>query len=122
MTQLEIGGNDALAPPEAKLTQRQRIALEYIGHHQPVSSDELGAMLHEERRARGLKGHSSDERCEYCTDEGRSMGAALRQKGLVRFRRHEGGGWYIPSAKTDGKDDEKYSAQLSDTDDDWGGF
>lgn len=88
-------GQPALADPDQRLTPRQRIALEYIGHHAPVGSDELGAFLHEDRRARGGRGHSSEERCDFCTGEGRQMGAALRQKGLVRHRNGDGGGWYL---------------------------
>ena len=96
--QLDLTGQPALVAPDVRLTHRQRMALEYIGHHAPVSSDELGALLHEDRRARGGRGHSSDERCEWCPDEGKQMGAALRLKGLVRFRRGDGGGWYLANA------------------------
>lgn len=94
MNQLDLLGATP-TPPDLRLTHRQRIALEYIGHHAPVSSDELGAFLHEDRRARGGKGHSSDTRCDWCHDEGRHMGAALRAKSLVRHRNGEGGGWHL---------------------------
>lgn len=95
MSQLELDGTPTLAPPEVRVSPRQRLALDYLRHHAPVPSDELGALLHEDRRARGLNGHSADERCRFCADEGKQMGGALRAKGLVRYRRGEGGGWYL---------------------------
>ena len=78
------------------LTHRQGLALRFIVEHGPVTSDELGAMLHDERRSRGGRGHDADERCEWCAEEGSQMGATLRAKELVRFRRGERGGWYAP--------------------------
>lgn len=91
--QLELAGDVALAPPDVKLTARQRIALEHIAAGQPVESDELGAFLHQDRMARGGRGHSVEERCDWCGREGRQMGDSLRRAGLVTFRR--GAGWVL---------------------------
>lgn len=81
--------------PTVKLTARQRLALEFIAANQPVPSDELGALLHEERMQRGGRGHHRDQLCQWCTDEGKQMGAALRRHGLVRQKRHAG--WVLAS-------------------------
>jgi hypothetical protein len=69
-------------PPDLKLTARQRFALEFIAHR-PVSSEELGAALHEYRGA-----HPAQRPCRWCEAEGAGMGARLRQDGLVRFARY----------------------------------
>lgn len=101
MTQLDLTGRPALAPPDTPLTERQRLALQLIAARQPVPSDELGAELHFYRRAHGGSGHSPDERCAWCADEGKQMGAALRKKGLVKMLRDQG--WvlhgYTPTAE-----------------------
>ena len=88
-------------PPDTRLTARQRLALEHIGRHGLVPSDELGAFLHDDRRQRGGRGHHRDERCDYCGDEGGQMGRALERKGLVQRRRANAlrgleGGWHLP--------------------------
>lgn len=111
--------SDTPVDPTVRLTARQRLALEYIGHHQPVASDELGAFLHEERRARGGRGHSADERCDFCQQEGSQMGAALRLKGLVKQRR--GAGWVVSGMSGSSPERPETSAQ-QDGDVDWGGF
>lgn len=69
-------------PPDLKLTKRQRFALEFIAQ-KPVSSEELGAALHEYRDA-----HPATKTCRWCEAEGASMGSRLRQDGLVRFARN----------------------------------
>lgn len=68
-------------PPELKLSKRQRFALEFIARR-PVSSEELGAALHEYRRA-----HVAQKACRWCQAEGAEMGQRLRQDHLVRFAR-----------------------------------
>lgn len=80
-------------PPDVLVTDRQRFALEHISAHQPIPSVELGAVLHQERALRGGSGHPANETCDWCATEGRSMGKALRAKGLVRGRR--GAGWVL---------------------------
>jgi len=74
-------------PPDLRLTKRQRFALELIARL-PLSSESLGAALHERRRAEGGKGHSATTTCQFCKSEGAHMGATLRKKGLVRFARN----------------------------------
>ena len=73
-------------PPDLKLTKRQRFALELIAR-KPLSSEELGAALHEYRMQDGGRGHRAENRCRWCKAEGAHMGAALRRDGLVRFAR-----------------------------------
>lgn len=91
-------------PP--KLTDRQSLALELIREHAPMSSDELGAYLHEDRMRRGGRGHAAVTTCGYCQQEGLNMGGRLRELGLVRFSR-KAGGWYdaeqgIPQGRSTG--------------------
>ena len=83
-------------PPELKLTRRQRFALEFI-HRRPVSSEELGAALHEFRMMEGGRGHRAENRCDWCKPEGASMGSRLRTDGLVKFSRKLGV-WYLREA------------------------
>lgn len=92
--QLNLDGGFAATPAGRTLTPRQQLALAHIASRQPVATDELGAVLHEHRRATGGKGHGRDERCDFCTSEGRQMGEALRRRVLVRYRR--GAGWTLP--------------------------
>lgn len=91
------------------LTDRQALALQFISAHQPVSSDELGAVLHEDRKLRGGKGHDRDTRCEWCVTEGNVVAASLRAKGLVIRKKTVG--WcltgYTPARNTDAYDPTK---------------
>lgn len=80
-------------PPDLKLTKRQRFALELVARR-PVSSEELGAALHEYRMQGGGRGHRSEDRCRWCKAEGAHMGATLRKDGLVRFARYLSV-WYL---------------------------
>ena len=82
----------AATPPELKLTERQRFALEFI-HHLPCSSEQLGAALHERRLQGGGRGHRAEKTCDFCQMEGSGMGASLREKGLVKYARSLGV-WY----------------------------
>ena len=75
-------------PPNLHLTKRQRFALEFIAHR-PVSSEELGAALHEYRGT-----HPAQRPCRWCKAEGAGMGSRLRSDGLVRFARKLGV-WYL---------------------------
>jgi len=81
--QLAIDGSEKLLNG---LTPRQQHALDTIAAMQPVASDELGAEL----CARKGK-HPPDQRCHWCSKNGREVGAALRRKGLVRFRKRSNG-------------------------------
>lgn len=81
-------------PPGLRLTPRQRFALEFIAHR-PVSSEELGAALHEWTLREGKgRGHLATSRCDFCSSTGAEMGNRLRQDGLVRFARSLGV-WYL---------------------------
>lgn len=96
MRQLDLLTGEPVPPakdPDA-LTDRQQLGLEFIAQHQPVSSDELGAFLHQDRLERGLKGHGRDERCDFCTGEGREMGEALKRRGKVIRKKTIG--WVLP--------------------------
>lgn len=96
MTQINLITGEPVAPakdPDA-LTDRQQLALEFIAQHQPVSSDELGAVLHEDRRARGGRGHARDERCDWCQSEGSQMGQSLKARGKVIRKKTIG--WVLP--------------------------
>lgn len=108
--QLDLDGR--LVPVGVKLTERQRLALDYVRAHGPVASDELGALLHEERQARGGRGHHRDLRCDWCGDEGSSMGKRLRELGLVRKRTGESGGWYVPDSRGPDRESADRTAQL----------
>ncbi len=90
MTQLDLTGAPSLVPPAVRLTTRQRIALEHVAEHQPVSADEIGARLHAYRRQQGGHGHSIDARCQFCAEEGNSMLRRLRELGLVRRKMRVG--------------------------------
>lgn len=92
--------NDQLAlvgpatPPCLKLTPRQRFALEFISRR-PVSSEELGAALHEWTMREGKgRGHIAQMRCDFCQTTGAEMGNRLRREGLMRFARNLGV-WYL---------------------------
>lgn len=87
--------------PEERLNERQKLALASIRDSWPMPSEELGAILHEDRQARGGKGHARDSRCGWCLEEGKGMGSRLRKDGLVRFKKDEG--WY-PSGIRFGRD------------------
>ncbi len=80
-------------PPDLRLTKRQRFALEFVARR-PVSSEELGAALHEFRMLEGGSGHRAESRCDWCKSEGANMGSRLRKDGLVRFARALGV-WYL---------------------------
>lgn len=69
-------------PPDLKLTKRQRFAFELISR-KPLSSEDLGAALHEYRGS-----HPFQRPCQFCRPEGAGMGSTLREKGLVRFARN----------------------------------
>lgn len=83
--QLDLAGGSH--PHGVNLTPRQDAAFAFVRDHGPVSSDELGAFLHEYRRDAGGRGHDRDTRCDYCREEGADMGGVLRSKGLVERRR-----------------------------------
>ncbi len=88
MTQL------ALIPKPVKLTERQQAALDFIVANQPVTSEELGAFLHEIRMQTGGRGHDREARCRYCSGEGAQTARALRRHKLVVQKRQLG--WCTP--------------------------
>ncbi len=93
------------------LTPRQQHALDTIERMQPIASDELGAELCAWRGK-----HPSDQRCQWCAKNGREVGAALRRKGFVRFRRRSDGwtltgyrpGDHLPPVQRDGFDEDGF--------------
>ena len=113
-TQIDLfTGQPVPAPRDpAALTGRQQLALEHIAKHQPVASDELGAILHEDRLARGGKGHPADERCEWCPREGRVMGSSLRRHGYVVQKRSLG--WCLPDYRPERPGTSGYDPSTSD--------
>ncbi len=84
-SQLALAGGDPAPTPAPKLTDRQQFALELIGRLQPISSDELGALLCERHG-----NHAAADRCAWDRTNGNQMGEALRRKRLVRYRRNAG--------------------------------
>lgn len=98
MSQLDLMGGEL--PVGVTLTERQAAALAYIRENQPVASDELGAYLHELRRTAGGRGHPSETRCVWCTDEGRQMLRALRRKRRL-VKQLRGIGWVTRDYKRD---------------------
>jgi hypothetical protein len=99
-------------PPDLHLTKRQRFGLEFIAR-KPVSSEELGAALHEYRGT-----HPAQRACRWCKPEGAGMGARLREMNLVRFARALGV-WYLleqgrPEAPTPPIDDGAYDPASSE--------
>lgn len=111
--QLDLAGG--AHPHGVKLTRRQDVAYAYVRDHGPVTSDELGALLHELRMLAGHRGHDSDSRCEYCREEGADMGGVLLAKGLVERRRGAEGllTWRVADRTADSAD-RTASAQLPD--------
>jgi len=92
MSQLAIGGTGVPTPPEVKLTERQRRALEIIAAHQPIASEDLGRAL------------SNRPWSNYDKAQGAEVGAALRDKHLARYSRKRGG-WVLADWKDDGSPD-----------------
>jgi hypothetical protein len=79
VTQLDLDGGQRILG----LTARQQIALEALERAADgLTADELGAVLHE-RAGR----HYADQRCEWCTSDGRQVARALRTKHLTVRRK-----------------------------------
>lgn len=112
--QLDLITGEPVPPAKdpGALTDRQQLALEFIGKHQPVSSDELGAFLHEDRMSRGGKGHGRDERCDWCPGEGREMGEALRRRDCVV--RKKSVGWCLAGFSPERSGTSGYDPETSD--------
>jgi hypothetical protein len=80
---------DVLIPPDVKLTERQRMALDFIETGQPVETTQFGALMHAYQAK-----HETYERCQWCKPTGNELGRALRNKGLVKYSRKLGG-WVL---------------------------
>lgn len=78
------------APAPRPLTDRQEAALAFIAAagDDGLSSDDLGAHVHQWNRDQGRRGHDSDTRCTWCGSTGKELGAALRARGLVYQQGH----------------------------------
>ena len=97
--QLSLDGTGTPTPPELRLTTRQRYALEIVSEREPISSERLGAYLHELRALEEKgSGHDHESVCRFCRQEGRSMGDRLREFGLVAYstKYH---GWRLATSK-----------------------
>jgi hypothetical protein len=80
VSQLDLlGGETPVAG--RKLGERQQLVLDALREN-PLTDDEAGALVHE---ARGK--HGRDERCGWDAQEGRSVLASLRGRGLVVRKR-----------------------------------
>lgn len=89
---------------EVKLTERQQRVLDLVKTAGPdgVHADEVGALLHEQKRNE-LYRHGRDERCQFCGHDGKALLEALKAKGLVRYRRAKEGvpGAWLPAGKVE---------------------
>jgi hypothetical protein len=76
------------------LTWRQQSVLDLVRRHgsNGIPTEQAGALAH----AQSSK-HGPETRCRFCRDDGRSILAALRKRGLVKERRADGF-WTTPSA------------------------
>lgn len=88
-------------PPVEKpreLTERQQLAYEYVRITPGgVTADEVGAWLHAHKPPE-QRPHGVDQRCIYCTRDGRSVLTSVAVSPLVIRRR---GGKYEPRNKAD---------------------
>lgn len=106
--QLALVDVPAAPRPEPKprpLTDRQETILTAVAHtgHAGLTTDECGALAH------GLKegkwAHGPDDRCLYCSKDGRAILLALHARGLVRYRAGKLKIWQLadlPAAEDDG--------------------
>jgi hypothetical protein len=86
VSQLVLDGTGTPTPPGVALTRRQRFALEIVAEKEPISSERLGAYLHELRAVEESgNGHGHEDVCRFCRQEGRGMGERLRELDLVRY-------------------------------------
>lgn len=71
-------------PDETSLTDRQKRALYAIrgAGWDGLTSEDIGALIHYPK-------HELRDTCPFCQSTGHELGAALRQRGLVRQRRKE---------------------------------
>lgn len=85
-------------PASYGLTDRQQRAYDGIkaAGVDGLTSDEIGALLHQPK-------HGLTDRCEFCGSAGAEVARALRNRGLIRQRRHStpGGGFYMVWTDTD---------------------
>ena len=70
---------------DLKLGPRQQLVYDHIREHGSLTDDEAGALIHESRGK-----HHRDQRCNWCTREGRQVLASLRGKGLLTRKRGSG--------------------------------
>lgn len=81
----------------ATLTHRQQQILALVLAQATTEADEVGALTHSLKTGRWA--HPPDERCDFCSRDGRQALEPLIRKGLVRRRR--GGGRVYYEAATD---------------------
>jgi hypothetical protein len=83
-------------PADGGLTWRQQSVLDLVRRHgsNGIPTEQAGAFAH----ALSSK-HGPETRCRFCRDNGRSILAALRKRGLVKQRRADG--FWTPSAQSE---------------------
>lgn len=83
--QLPLTSDDTLiaSPNHRALSARQQLAFDYVRAHDGVTADEVGASLHTHRDRRP---HGVDDRCEWCSRDGRAVLTSKALKPLVRYR------------------------------------
>lgn len=67
----------------ATLTPRQQLAFDYVRERDGATADEVGAFLHAHRDRRP---HGVDDRCNWCTKDGRGVLTSKALAPLVRYR------------------------------------
>lgn len=100
--QLAIDGTGVPTPPEVKLTERQRDALEKIAADGPITSDDLGAHL-----------NPRFPNSPWNAGNGAATGHRLRALGLVRYSRNHGG-WVLKNWKDGAKTTSGYDPSTAE--------
>lgn len=91
--QLSLTGDSVVTADDGqRLGAAQQAVLEELQEFGRLDDDEAGAIVHEHRGK-----HGRDERCQWCTQDGRAVLASLRGHGLAKEKR--GNGWVDPEAR-----------------------